>query len=61
MIVELAAHRGATVIATASPSSAERVKALGAAVVLDYPLTRAAEGLARANKGAGGAAVVLEP
>jgi NADPH:quinone reductase-like Zn-dependent oxidoreductase len=36
MIVELAARRGATVIATASPSSAERVKALGAAVVLDY-------------------------
>jgi NADPH:quinone reductase-like Zn-dependent oxidoreductase len=151
MIVELAARRGATVIATASPSSAERVKALGAAVVLDYhdpewttqamdaagspgiraaanaasggeggalaalarggrlatitgapppserdigiadvyirpdgdqlrllalalaegklhvdiaasyPLTRAAEGLARAIKGAGGAAVVLEP
>jgi len=151
MIVELAARRGATVIATASPSSAERVKALGAAVVLDYhdpewtsqamdaagspgiraaanaasggeggalsvltsggrlatitgapppserdigiadvyirpdgdqlrllalalaegklhvdiaasyPLTRAAEGLARALKGAGGAAVVLEP
>ncbi len=151
MIVELAARRGATVIATASPSSAERVKALGAAVVLDYhdpewttqamdaagspgiraaanaasggeggalsalarggrlatitgapppserdigiadvyirpdgdqlrllalalaegklhvdiaasyPLTRAAEGIARAIKGAGGAAVVLEP
>jgi NADPH:quinone reductase-like Zn-dependent oxidoreductase len=36
MIVELAARRGATVIATASPSSAERLKALGAAVVLDY-------------------------
>jgi NADPH:quinone reductase-like Zn-dependent oxidoreductase len=151
MIVELAALGGATVIATASPSSAERVKALGAAVVLDYhdpewtrramdaagssgiraaanaapggegdalsalasggrlatitgapppserdisianvyirpdgdklrrlavsladdelhvdiaasyPLTRAAEGLVRANKGAGGASVVLEP
>jgi NADPH:quinone reductase-like Zn-dependent oxidoreductase len=36
MIVELAARRGATVIATASPGSAERVTALGAAVVLDY-------------------------
>jgi NADPH:quinone reductase-like Zn-dependent oxidoreductase len=36
MIVELATLRGATVIATASPSSAERVRALGAAVVLDY-------------------------
>lgn len=36
MIVELVARRGATVIATASPSTAERVKALGAAVVLDY-------------------------
>src|SRR5437763_8502642 len=36
MIVELAAHRGATVIATASTSSAERVMALGADLVLDY-------------------------
>jgi NADPH:quinone reductase-like Zn-dependent oxidoreductase len=36
MIVELAAGRGATVIATASPSSAERVVALGANSVLDY-------------------------
>jgi NADPH:quinone reductase-like Zn-dependent oxidoreductase len=36
MIVELAADRGAKVIATASPRSAERLKALGAAVVLDY-------------------------
>ena len=36
MIVELAAHRGATVIATASSSSAERVMALGANVVVDY-------------------------
>jgi len=36
MIVELAAHRDATVIATASRDSAERVTALGADVVLDY-------------------------
>jgi NADPH:quinone reductase-like Zn-dependent oxidoreductase len=36
MIVELAADRGATVIATASESSAARVTALGADVVLDY-------------------------
>jgi NADPH:quinone reductase-like Zn-dependent oxidoreductase len=36
MIVELAALRGAMVIATASPTSAERVAALGADVVLDY-------------------------
>jgi NADPH:quinone reductase-like Zn-dependent oxidoreductase len=36
MIVELAAGLGATVIATASASSAERVMALGANVVLDY-------------------------
>jgi NADPH:quinone reductase-like Zn-dependent oxidoreductase len=36
MIVELAARSGATVIATASPSGAERVMALGANVVLDY-------------------------
>jgi NADPH:quinone reductase-like Zn-dependent oxidoreductase len=36
MIVELAAQRGATVVATASPSSEERVRMLGADVVLDY-------------------------
>ena len=36
MIVELAAGDGATVIATASASSAERVAALGAEIVLDY-------------------------
>src|SRR4051794_32696983 len=36
MIVERAAHRDATVIATASRGSAERVMALGAGVVLDY-------------------------
>ena len=36
MIVELAAGRDATVIATASKSSAARVGALGADVVLDY-------------------------
>jgi NADPH:quinone reductase-like Zn-dependent oxidoreductase len=36
MIVELAALSGATVIATASMSSAQRVTALGAHLVLDY-------------------------
>jgi NADPH:quinone reductase-like Zn-dependent oxidoreductase len=36
MIVELAAQRGAKVIATASEGSAARVMALGADVVLDY-------------------------
>jgi NADPH:quinone reductase-like Zn-dependent oxidoreductase len=36
MLVQLAAHRGATVIATAGPDSAERVAALGATTVLDY-------------------------
>src|SRR4051812_42571044 len=36
MIVELAANRGARVIATASESSAARVMALGADVVVDY-------------------------
>jgi NADPH:quinone reductase-like Zn-dependent oxidoreductase len=36
MIVELAANSGATVIATASESSAARVTALGADVVIDY-------------------------
>jgi NADPH:quinone reductase-like Zn-dependent oxidoreductase len=30
-------------------------------IAASYPLTAAAEGLARASKGAGGAAVVLEP
>jgi NADPH:quinone reductase-like Zn-dependent oxidoreductase len=36
MIVELAANRGARVIATAGDSSADRVSALGADVVIDY-------------------------
>jgi NADPH:quinone reductase-like Zn-dependent oxidoreductase len=36
IIVELAERRGATVIATASASSTDRLKGRGAAVVLDY-------------------------
>ena len=36
MLVQLAAHRGATVIATAGPDSADRLAALGATVVVDY-------------------------
>jgi NADPH:quinone reductase-like Zn-dependent oxidoreductase len=36
MLVRLAAHRGATVIATAGPDSVDRLAALGAATVLDY-------------------------
>src|SRR6266513_5614599 len=36
MIVEVAAHSGASVIATASKRSAARVRSLGADVVLDY-------------------------
>lgn len=36
MLVQLAVHRGATVIATAGADSAGRVAALGAATVLDY-------------------------
>jgi NADPH:quinone reductase-like Zn-dependent oxidoreductase len=36
LIVELAARRGAGVIATASPTSSKRVRALGAGVVLDH-------------------------
>ena len=36
MLVQLAAHRGAMVIATASAASADRVAALGAGPVLDY-------------------------
>lgn len=36
MLVQLAVHRGAAVIATAGASSARRVAALGAGTVLDY-------------------------
>jgi NADPH:quinone reductase-like Zn-dependent oxidoreductase len=36
MLVQLAAHRGATVIATAGQDSAGRVAAMGASTVLDY-------------------------
>ena len=36
LLVQLAAYRGATVIATAGPGSAGRVAALGAGTVLDY-------------------------
>jgi NADPH:quinone reductase-like Zn-dependent oxidoreductase len=36
MLVQLAAHRGATVIATAGAESADRVAAMGASTVLDY-------------------------
>ena len=36
MLVQLAVHRGATVIATAGPDSAGRVAAMGAGTVLDY-------------------------
>jgi len=36
LLVQLAAHRGATVIATAGADSAGRVSALGASTVLDY-------------------------
>jgi NADPH:quinone reductase-like Zn-dependent oxidoreductase len=36
LIVELAARRGAGVIATASPTSSKRVMALGADIVVDY-------------------------
>ena len=36
MLVQLAAYRGATVIATAGASSAGRINAMGASTVLDY-------------------------
>ena len=36
ILVQLAAHRGARVIATAGPDSAGRVSAMGAGTVLDY-------------------------
>src|SRR4051812_25831705 len=54
MIVELAAHSGATVIATASKSGAERVMALGANLVLDY---RDPEWTSRAIDAAGSSGV----
>jgi NADPH:quinone reductase-like Zn-dependent oxidoreductase len=69
MIVELAANRGARVIATASESSASRVSALGADVVIDYhdpewtSLARDAAGSsgirAAANAASGGEADAL--
>jgi NADPH:quinone reductase-like Zn-dependent oxidoreductase len=36
LIVQLAVHYGATVLATANPPDAERIRAMGAAQVLDY-------------------------
>jgi NADPH:quinone reductase-like Zn-dependent oxidoreductase len=36
LLVQLAAHLGATVIATGSPHSAERIRGLGASEVVDY-------------------------
>jgi len=39
MLVQLAAHRGATVIATTGADSAGRVAAMGASTVLDYHQT----------------------
>jgi NADPH:quinone reductase-like Zn-dependent oxidoreductase len=56
LLVQLAAHLGATVIATAGAASARRVTDLGAAHVLDY---RAADwpAQARALSGAGAAGV----
>jgi NADPH:quinone reductase-like Zn-dependent oxidoreductase len=36
LLVQLAVHRGARVIATASPDSADRLRAAGALAVLDY-------------------------
>ena len=36
MLIQLAAHRGAKVLATASPGDAGRISALGADLVLDY-------------------------
>src|SRR5262249_40205818 len=50
MIVELAAGHGATVIATASGTSAERGMALGAKLALDY---HDPEGTSRARDAAG--------
>jgi NADPH:quinone reductase-like Zn-dependent oxidoreductase len=54
MIVALAAQRGATVIATASTRSTERVSALGADLVLDY---RDPEWTSRARDAAGSSGV----
>jgi NADPH:quinone reductase-like Zn-dependent oxidoreductase len=54
MIVELAAQKGATVIATASESSSPRVSALGARVVLDY---RESDWVSRAVDAAGSSGI----
>src|SRR4051794_41737905 len=58
IIVEPAALRGATVLATASTSSAERVMALGARLVLDY---RDPEWTSRAIDVAGSSAIRPRP
>ena len=71
LVVQLAVARGATVIATAGPSSAARVRDYGASVVLDYhdpgwpARVRAASPAARGvtaavNTAIGGAAAALQ-
>jgi NADPH:quinone reductase-like Zn-dependent oxidoreductase len=72
MVVQLAAYRGARVIATAGPGSADRVRALGATDVLDYhdpgwagrvrALTGGVDAAVNAARdGARGAALVIQP
>jgi NADPH:quinone reductase-like Zn-dependent oxidoreductase len=71
LVVQLAVARGATVIATASPGSAERVRGHGATVVVDYhdpdwparvrDETPGARGVGAAvNAARGGAATALQ-
>jgi NADPH:quinone reductase-like Zn-dependent oxidoreductase len=54
LIVQLAAARGATVVATAGPSSAERVSRYGAQLVLDYHDPRWPARVRDATPGGGG-------
>jgi NADPH:quinone reductase-like Zn-dependent oxidoreductase len=68
LLVQLAALRGARVIATAGPASASRVRGLGAGLVLDYhqpdwpdEVTAAASALPAAVNAAPGAAARLLP
>ena len=57
LLVQLAAHHGARVIATAGPASASRVRAMGAAHVLDYHQADWPERVRALTDGAADAAV----
>ena len=59
LTVQLAAARGATVVATAGPSSAARVRGYGASVVLDYHDPRWPDHVRDASPGGGGVAAAV--